>query len=584
MRRNTILLIVLLVFAGSSCSGPDAEGTAFAPQRPYVAAFTFQAPHPGFDFQQAKLMSKEQLDVFNDGGLDGWGVIYAGGTYFDRGKTVEGLKDELAFLKRNLRPGKHIWPVMFIGPMLQFVEAGVTVSGVSVSPAMRARANIPGMDLENETGAREVFEHNWRNALLIAKELGTPGIMFDAEFYFGGEYYDIAELARRRGEDEATVAAKCEAFGARLADITEDAYPGAVIFWFFTGLHNPVQEWSPVPYICLGALKRAKQIGAKQLHIDGGESGVAYLHRSVKALETRIHNRWIETRELLQQYPNFELGGVLAPYVDVKERVSWMTSDLIGKEQTAADFQPHFEALFRNYRFTWLYGTHHQGRTGFNPWGPAHSERMAVPLRRARQKAQYAPPNLAALPAEKLPEGRRYGDSGDRLDYESFNREVWIDLGYLGDAKVVRQYLRGRSVNPNAATGQGGRLIPEPVEAGGKKWTAQIEFDSSKVSGWPWPAISVTNLPVTDISGYEGMAVEVYNPNPKPLFVRFSLWTPDPYPDDQWGHLNQVIPAESAYTFSYTGVHKPIHAISFSAVRQPDALMRIYVSPVFTLR
>ena len=85
-------------------------------------------------------------------------------------------------------------------------------------------------------------------------------------------------------------------------------------------------------------------------------------------------------------------------------------------------------------------------------------------------------------------------------------------------------------------------------------------------------------------SGYEGMAVEVYNPNPKPLFVRFALWTPDPYPDDQWGHLNQVIPAESAYTFSYTGLHKPIRAISFSAVRQPDALMRIYVSPVFTLR
>ena len=59
------------------------------------------------------------------------------------------------------------------------------------------------------------------------------------------------------------------------------------------------------------------------------------------------------------------------------------------------------------------------------------------------------------------------------------------------------------------------------------------------ISRWPWPAISVTDLPVTDISGYQGMAVEVY---------------------------------------------KPIHAISFAAVKQPNTLMRIYVSPVFTLR
>ena len=564
--------ITLLIFA---VMPTPASGAAFAPNKPYVVAFTFQ---DGYTFQN-KLMTKEQLDSFNGGGFDGWGVMYGGGTHFEQGKTVEDLADELAFLKTNLRSGKHVWPLMMITSILQFVPGKVHQSW-GISDAMRARANIPGMDLENETGARDVFEYNWRNALLIARELGTPGIMFDGEFYFGG-LGGIATLAQRRGEDETTAAAKCEALGARLVDITEEAYPGAVVFWLFTDLHESVEKWSPVPYICLGALKRARQIDSAQLHIDGGESGVGYLHRSVQALETRIHNRWLETRAFLLQYPNFELGGVLAPYVDVERRVSWMTLDQIGSEKTAADFQPHFEALFRNYRYTWLYGTHHQGFTGFNQWDPKYAEPMAVPLRRARRNVHFAPPDLAALPPEKLPEGDRLSS----LDYDALKREaVWIDLGNIGNAKVLPQYWRGRNADPNAATGAGGRLIPVPVEAGARKWTAQIEFDKSKIARWPWPAISVLNLPVTDISGYEGMAVQVYNPNSKPLFVRFALWTADAFPSDQWGHLNQTIPAKSAHTFSFSGVSKPIHAISFAGVRQPDPLMRVYVSPLFHIR
>ena len=51
-------------------------------------------------------MSKKQLDVFNDSGFDGWGVMYTGGAYFKRGRTVEDLKDELAFLKTNSPPGQ----------------------------------------------------------------------------------------------------------------------------------------------------------------------------------------------------------------------------------------------------------------------------------------------------------------------------------------------------------------------------------------------------------------------------------------------------------------------------------------------
>ena len=566
MKHATVLIAGVLALSGGTNAWSQAERETTS----YVVGFTFQN---GYAFDN--IPPREVLHTFNDGAFDGFGVSYE---KFKRGPRADDLQTEIAFLSANVRPGKHIWPVVFITPILQFVPGKVHASW-GVNAEMHAQADIPGLDLENETGARDVLEHNWRNALLIARKLGSPGIMFDAEFYFGG-IEDMADLAERRGEDIATSAAKCRALGARLADIAEEAYPGAVVFWFFTDLHRPQEKWSPVPYICLGALQRAREIDSRQLHVDGGETGVGYLHRSLDALKVRIHNRWIETRDFVQAYPNFELGGVLAPYVDVKERVPWMTFDQIGEEQTAADFEGHFETLFENYRYTWIYGTHVSPLTGFNPWDGEHSAAMSEPLLSAKEEAHYTSPDFARFGDKRLPEGLLF----DTLDDADTSREIWVDLGAPGNAKIVAEYWRGRRQAPNGEPGDGGRLVSEAIEAAGKNWTAQIEFDGNQLTRWPWPAISVTNLRRNDISTYTGMAVEVHNPSEKPLFVRFSLFTPGAFPNDQWGCLNETIPPESSHVFSFTNVTKPIHAISFAAVRQPDPLMRIYVSPVFLFK
>ena len=539
----------------------------------YVVGFTFQN---GYSFDN--IPPQETLQVFNDGALDGWGMSYVGASDFKKGLAPADLEKEIDFLRTNTRLDKHVWPVMFITQIIQ-PQPGKA----NWMPRKEKRKTVDvirGMDLEDEAGARQIFEENWRNALHIAKALDSPGIMFDPEWYTNGDIRYIDKLAKMRGEDETTTIAKCEALGARLADITEAAYPGAVVIWFYTGLHTPKEEWTSVARICLGAIKRAKEICSKQLHVDGGESGLGYLHRSVDALKARIHNRWIETRGLLLTYPNFEMGGVLAPYVDVTTRVAWMTFDRIGSEQKAADFQPHFGTLFTNYRYTWIYGAGVTDLQSFHPWQDAHSKAMSAPLARAKENARYAPPDLAKLPEAKRPEGLSF----DSLDYAQLAREVWVDLGTPGNAKIVPHYWRGQSQDPNAATGEGGRVIGEPVEAAGKSWTARIEFDRSKVSKWPWPAISLTNLPLNDISAYAGMTVEVYNPSDKPLYVRFALFTPGAFPNDQWGCLNETVPAKSSYVFSFTGVTKPINAISFAAVKQPDPVMRIYVSRVFLIR
>ena len=96
---------------------------------------------------------------------------------------------------------------------------------------------------------RQAFESDWRNALRIANALDSPGIMFDCEWYTNGNISSIEKLARMRGKDEATTIAKCEMLGARLADIIEEAYPEAVIIWFFTDkITHPRYMWSTLDF------------------------------------------------------------------------------------------------------------------------------------------------------------------------------------------------------------------------------------------------------------------------------------------------------------------------------------------------
>gem|GEM_PF-3170004 len=571
IRRNVWLV---LAAAGCVLSGCRhlADRSGRTPElanlpRPQVVGFTFQG---GYSF--AQMPGEAELAAFNAGGLDGFGLSYVPASSYELGPEISELQDEIAFLRDRVQPGKHVWPVMFI---VRILEPNLEHS--NWMPRDRsAVAGIRGIDLDNEAGARAVLETNWRRSLQLAQALGSPGIMFDPEWYTNGTIQDVAVLAERRGEDIAVTIAKCEALGARLADITAETYPGAAVFWFYTGLHKPEAEWSSVARICLGAAKRCAAAGYRQLHIDGGENGVGYLHRSVDALRARVHNRWVETAPLLREYPNFELGGVLAPYVDSRERVPWMTFDRIGTEQTAADFQPHFEVLFRNYRFVWLYGTHSGGQTGFNPWEMQHALAMAASLNAARVATDWDPPARNRLPVETVTEGGGF----DSLDYDRVEKQVWVDLAAPGSARIEPRYGRGAAVDPNAATGAGARVIPELVEAGGRVWPAQIEFDGSKVTHWPWPAVTVSNLPQEDISGCRGTAFEVYNPNDQTLYVRFALFTHGAFPSDQWGCLNADVPAHTSYLFSFDRVTKPIQSVSIALVKQPEPLLRLYVSPL----
>ena len=551
------ILILALVMLLTAAAGADAEW-------PYVIAFTFQG---GYGF--GNLMPEEQLRVFNEGAFDGWGLTYVWRYSAEPGPAPEELADALAWLKEHLGPGKHVWPVVNLSRIIQ-----PTPDHLGKSTRFD---KIPGMDLDNEAGVRAIFEQEWHNACLIAKELGSPGILLDPEWYGNSAVAYPKKLAQMRNEDVATTLAKCRAFGARLADITEEAYPGCHTVTMFTDLYERPENWTTVAHIHLGIIQRAKQLGSRQMLIDGGELGVGYLHTSIAALQEHIFNRWIETRNLLTEYSNYELGGVLAPYMDRNERTFWVSEHRIGPEQTAEDFVPHFRELFRNYKFAWLYGTHSGDKTGFNPWDAQHSAVMSAALERAERTSYYSPPDLDRLPEEKVPEGDR-GWTAERLVH--LPREVLVDWANPGETKIIRKYYGGQGGAPEAAT-----ITTGSYSADGKQWQAEVEFDKSLLNEWPWPGVSATNLSVSDLSAYDGVWTEVYNASQKLIQVRFSVFLPgdrvlvaDSYAGYATGH--NIAPGESRVLFC-EDVGEPIEAVALAAVSQPEERMSIYISPVY---
>lgn len=555
--------------AGEALAIHHAPAKEAANDSPYLVGFTFQG-----EYSFSNPMPEEQLRIFNDGAFDGWALIYVWNYAPEPGPPVKELADTLAWLKARLEPGKHIWPAISLSRIIQ--PAG------NYLPERTRFHEIPGIDLENEAGVRATFEAEWRNACLIARDLGSPGIFFDPEWYGNSAVRFPEELAKMRDEKVETTRAKCRALGARLVDITEKTYPGCHIFTMYTGLYERPEHWTSIAHIHLGMLQRQKELRSRQKLVDGGELGLGYLATSFATFQERIYNRWLETRDLLLRYPNYELGGVLAPYMDRSERSPWAADHRIGTEQTAKDFAPHFRELFRNYHYTWIYGTHTGETTGFNPWGRQHSAVMSGVFERAMRISHVSPPDLRRLPDRKAPEGDRAWEA-DQLARGP--RKVLVDWSAPGQTHILPKYYRGQGAVPETTT-----ISPGPFPADGEQWNAGIEFDKSQLDKeqfrWPGPGVSATGLTTADLGAYDAAWTKVYNPGKKPIGIQFAVFLPgnqtvvaNSY--DGYAVGSNISPGESRILFC-GNLKGPIEAVSLSTRgSQPDESMTIYTGPVY---
>ncbi len=198
------------------------------------------------------------------------------GAYDTAPITAERFTSESARIKQAAK--KQIWPWVYFNRFIGFARDGRSHSPLAEAPYF---TRIRGFDLYNETGALGDFYEIWRQALRLARELQAPGILVDAEPYNNYQTYRVGYLAQQAGRSEAEVISRLRQIGAELADIVQQEYPTAVLWFFFSGLITPPAGAAPgeersVTHIVHGMLTRAKASGAQFLLVSGGELSAGY--------------------------------------------------------------------------------------------------------------------------------------------------------------------------------------------------------------------------------------------------------------------------------------------------------------------
>ena len=284
---------------------------------------------------------------------------------------------------------KDIWPWVYLNRMIGANDAeGNPLTKVPYFERFK------GLDLDGKAGAQSDFLENWRNALRLAKETRVPGIVCDLEFYNNYKAYDLAELAQMTSMPQQDVLNALAQVGARMADSAAAEYPGATLWFLFTGFTRTdyrVIEGRPYylasTYIVEGLLDEIQQHHLPLRVLSGGEVGLGYCHNSVDDLRQAIEKRAAAFAPLLRKYSGIlELAGTMTLWSDRSAKKNWVAQGACGSSSAASieDLIPYMELLFRSYRYNWLYGSPNGGYFAFQP---ASAPRFNAAIAQAKMRA-----------------------------------------------------------------------------------------------------------------------------------------------------------------------------------------------------
>ena len=562
MRGLPILLLLVAT--------PVAAPAAGMP-RPYLAVFTFQQGH-------LEQISTDQMRVLDASPFDGMAFWAIEGYSTEKPPGLDALRPRLQQLRAQTR--KHLWPFAFLNRVLQQESADRQHTSARRDPAF---ARIRGMDLDNETGARDCFLATWRLNLRIARLLDTPGVGLDPEFYNNYALESIAELARRRGETVAETQRKLRALGRSMADVVAEEYPGAVLWCLFARLAGPHEAVVGAPEtadlipigapgcVLQGILDRAREARIPLTLIEGSEGGIGYLNRSLDDLRRKIVVQERFYRSWKARYPQLILGGTIAPWLDIEHRAYWM------KDEPAAgkieEFGPFFTTLMQHLPFVWVYGA---GKA-YHVWEKPYADRFHPVLAAAKERARKEPAPALALPVRyQVPTGPPPGhvtlDLGDLL----------VDLGRPAAETGVR--LTRREISGGAREVE---LRPESRSVGGGRFTAVLAFPPWEGDEkFQWPGASIPLAGHGDWRAYRCLAVEVHNPDDQDAEIGVSA------ADGAGGtwHRYYRVPARRAGVCGVPTeqLPQPVYIAGWAGrrflFRGPPPPTRFYLSPVVLVK
>ena len=302
------------------------------------------------------------------------------------------MQPQIANWKRTT--SKAIWPWVYLNRMIGAnAEEGNPLTKVPYFERFQ------GLDLDGMAGAQGDFLQIWRDALQLARATSVPGIVCDLEFYNNYKAYDIAELARMRSETQDQVLSQLRQLGAKMAQLGAREYPGATLWFLFTGFTRPdyrVIDGKPyylaAAYIVEGLLDEIQRDHLSLHVLSGGEVGLGYCHASVDDLRQAIEKRSATFAPLLQKYGAIlELAGTMTLWSDRAAKKNWVANGACGSSTAATvdDLIPYMEVLFRAYRYNWIYGSPNGGYFAFQSDSAPRFD-AAIAQARARAYARNA--------------------------------------------------------------------------------------------------------------------------------------------------------------------------------------------------
>jgi hypothetical protein len=338
----------------------------------------------------ANQMDAPKMTQFDRSPYDGLAVSFADA--YDTSPVLSMAPMEMQIASWKKSTTKEIWPWVYLNRMIGANDAeGNQYSKVPYFQRFQ------GLDLDGKAGAQNDFLGNWRNALRLAKETEIPGIVCDLEFYNNYKAYDLAELARMTSMPQQDVLNALRQLGARMADTAAAEYPGATLWFFFTGFTRPDYRvvggqpyYLAATYIAEGLLDQIQHNHLRLRALSGGELGLGYCHNSVDDLRQAIEKRAVAFAPLLKKYNGIlELAGTMTLWSDRSAKKSWVAQGACGTSSAASveDLIPYMEILFRSYRYNWLYGSPNGGYFAFQS---ASAPRFDAAVTRAKARAYGA--------------------------------------------------------------------------------------------------------------------------------------------------------------------------------------------------
>ena len=316
----------------------------------------------------ANQMDAPKMAQFDRSPYDGVAVSFADAYGTSPVVSLAPMQAQIASWKKSTT--KDIWPWVYLNRMIGANDAeGNPLTKVPYFQRFQ------GLDLDGKAGAQKDFLENWRNELRIARKTGVPGIVCDLEFYNNYKAYDLSELARMTSKSPQDALKALRQIGARMADIAATEYPGATLWFLFTGFTRPdyrvidgQQYYLAATYIAEGLLDQIQQNHLPLRVLSGGEVGLGYCHNSVDDLRQAIEKRAADFAPLLQKYKGIlELAGTMTLWSDRLAKKNWVTQGACGTSSAATveDLIPYMEVLYRSYRYNWLYGSPNGGYFAF---------------------------------------------------------------------------------------------------------------------------------------------------------------------------------------------------------------------------